>query len=232
MVQSSSRSTCPVRGRLARRLVWLAALVLVALCASAGPALAGQASSGELFFYPCTSCHPVQFIPGTEKPVGVLPNNFQGHGIVLVGHDKLGVGDAACLVCHDDPTRNPGMLKLADGSLVDIKGDVAGVCYRCHSAKYKEWKAGTHGKHKDKCTAAGCHDPHTPGFMFAGPQMPFIGTGFQFKVLSRREPFKALASPAPAPPVNTPLWFLALAVVGIVVVGGLGARLVLGRSKR
>jgi hypothetical protein len=124
------------------------------------------------------------------------------------------------------------MLKLADGSLVDIKGDVALVCYRCHSTKYKEWKAGTHGKHQAKCTAAGCHDPHTPGFIYAPPTMPFIGTGWQFKVLSQREPFRPLASPAPAPPVQLPAWFIGLAVVGTVAAGGLGGTLLLGRFKR
>jgi hypothetical protein len=128
--------------------------------------------------------------------------------------------------------RNPGMLKLADGSLVDIKGDVALVCYRCHSTKYKEWKAGTHGKHQAKCTAAGCHDPHTPGFIYASSLMPFIGTGFQFKVLSKREPFMPLASPALAPAVQIPWWFTGLAVLGLVAVGGLAGTLVVGRSKR
>ena len=150
----------------------------------------------------------------------------------MQGHDVLGRGDAACIVCHDDPTRNPGMLKTADGSLVDIKGDIALVCFRCHSTKYKEWKAGTHGKHKPSCTAAGCHDPHTPQFIYAGPQMPFVGTGFQFRVLSRREPFKPLASPAPAPPVTIPGWFVGLAALGVVVAGGLTGVLVVGRLKR
>jgi hypothetical protein len=199
---------------------------------TATPAFAGQASSGELFFYPCTACHPVRFVPGTQTPIGALPNGFKGHQIVLVGHDKLGVGRAACLACHDDPARNPGMLKVADGSLIDINGDVALVCYRCHSTKYKEFKAGTHGKHLGKCTAAGCHDPHTPGFIFAGSVMPFTGTGTQFKILSQRRPFMPLASPAPAPPVSIPWWYTALAVVGFVVVGGLGGKLALGRLKR
>ena len=116
-----------------------------------------------------------------------------------MSHDVLGKGDAACLVCHDDPAKNPGMLKLADGSLVDIKGDVAAVCFRCHSTKYKEWKAGTHGKHQGKCTAAGCHDPHSPGFMYAQPLRPFVGNGFQFQVLSERTAFTPLMAPAPPP---------------------------------
>lgn len=233
MDSHSSRAARSFRGLLSRRFL-SCAVVLAALLILAVPAvaLAGQASSGELFFYPCTSCHPIRFVPSTQKPIGPLPNNFQGHQIVLQGHDVLGVGNKACLVCHDDPTRNPGMLKLADGSLIDINGDTALVCYRCHSTKYKEWKAGTHGKHKDKCTAAGCHDPHTPQYIYAGPTMPFIGTGWQFQVLSKRVPFMALMSPAPSPPVTIPGWFVGLAVVGLVAAGGLGGTLLVGRFKR
>lgn len=232
MVGFSARSACPTRDRLNRRILSATVFLLVLVLLPAATALAGQASSGELFFYPCTSCHPVHLVPGTQKPIGALPNGFQGHQIVLQGHDKLGVGNGACLVCHDDPTRNPGMLKTADGSLVDIKGDVALVCYRCHSTKYKEWKAGTHGKHQAKCTAAGCHDPHTPQFIYAAPLLPFVGSGFQFRVLSQREPFSPLAPPAPAPPVQIPSWFLALGAVGLVVAGGLGGKLLVGRLKR
>jgi hypothetical protein len=201
-------------------------------------ALGAQASSGELLFYPCTNCHPVTMVPGptpgSEVPSRPLPNGFTGHGIVLQGHDKLGKGpDAACMTCHDDPARNPGMLKAADGSLIDIKtGDISLVCYRCHSSKYKEFKAGTHGKHKANCVAAGCHDPHTPQVIYAAPQMPFVGTGFQFTVLSQRVPFSPLAPPAPAPAVETPAWLSLVAVLGFLCVAGLAGTLIKGRSKR
>jgi len=235
MVALSARPARPhERHRITRRALGAAVVVLgiVILC-TAVPAFAGQASSGELLYYPCTSCHPVQMIPGTERPSKQLPNGFTGHKIVLEGHDTLGKGDAACLTCHDDPARDPGKLKLADGSLIDIKtGDIAKVCYRCHSAKYKEFIAGTHGKHKPSCLAAGCHDPHTPGFIYAEPLLPFLGSGFQFRVLSHREPFSPLAGPAPAAPVKTPLWFTLVAAVGVVVAGGLIGTLVTGRSKR
>ena len=209
----------------------LCAALLLALAAA--PAFAGQASSGELLFYPCTSCHPITFIPGTDKPANKLPNDFRGHQIVLQGHDVLGKGDAACIVCHDDPTRNPGMLKTADGSLIDIKtGDIALVCYRCHSTKYKEFKAGTHGKHKPSCVAAGCHDPHTPQFIYASPLTPFQGTGFQFQVLTQRVAFTPLAPPAPYPATVIPWWFSAVAALGFVVAGSLVGLLVSGRFKR
>jgi hypothetical protein len=212
-------------------LATVAAIAILACAAT--PAFAGQASSGQLFFYPCTSCHPLTTIPGTEKATKPLPNNFPGHGIVLEGHTAMGKGHAACPTCHDDQSRNPGMLKAADGTLIDIKsGDLSLVCYRCHSTKWKEFKAGTHGKHKASCVAEGCHDPHTPQFIFAAAQKPFVGTGWQFRILPVRAPFKALMGPAPDPATIVPGWYVALAVFGVCVVGGLIGVLVSGRFKR
>ena len=223
----------PARKLLARAVLsaTCAALAVLAMCAV--PAFAGQASTGELLFYPCTSCHPLHTIPGTERATKPLPNNFAGHQIVLEGHDVLGAGHAACPVCHDDQTRNPGMLKTVDGTLTDIKtGNIAAVCERCHEDKYRDWKAGTHGKHKPSCVAAGCHDPHTPQFIYAAPLTPFIGTGFQFQVLPQRVAFRPLAPPAPSPATIIPGWFTLMALLGFVVVAGLVGTLASGRFKR
>lgn len=219
----------------ARDATWLAiafALAVVWLAATAAvPAYAGQASSGELLFYPCDSCHPV-----TVSEDGVssrkLPNDFAGHRIVLEGHDALGKGDTACLACHDDPASDPGMLKLADGTLVEITGDIAKVCYRCHADKYEEWLTGAHGKRQPACTASGCHDPHTPGSIYAEPLLPFAGNGFQFTVLPERAAFRALAPPAPDPHVETPPWFAGIAGLGLVVAAGIAGSLVAGKVKR
>lgn len=234
MAGSMSRLLARFAGSIPARLraacVIAAAAVFITLPAS--PAIAGQASSGELLFYPCTSCHPVTMQPGTDRPTRKLPGDFPGHEIVLVGHDVLGTGDAACLACHDDPAKDPGKLKLADGSLIDITGDTAQVCYRCHSAKYNEWKAGTHGRHKPTCTAAGCHDPHTPRWIYAESLPPFVGSGFQFKVLSGREPFTAFAPPAPAPPTDIPQLFVIAVVLGVAAAAARVAGLVRGRSNR
>jgi hypothetical protein len=234
MAGSPSRSAArPGRDRLTRLWLSIAVLTIATLLGvPATPALAGQAASGELLFYPCTSCHPVTLIPGTRLSARTLPNGFKGHDVALEGHDRLGSGTAACQACHDGPGKDPAQLKTAGGGLVDIKGDVTQVCYRCHSAKYREWKAGAHGRGQPKCTSAGCHDPHTPGWIYAGPLLPFVGSGFKFKVLSERAAFSPLAPPAPAPPVQTPAWFAAAAVAGLLVAGGLAGRLLLERPKR
>jgi hypothetical protein len=201
------------------------------LAVSVPAAFAGHASTGEPLFYPCNSCHPVT-LGADGHPTRPLPNGFQGHQITLEVHDRLGPGKQACLVCHDDPSRDPGKLKLIDGSLIDITGDVSQVCYRCHEDKYKEWKAGTHGKRQPKCTSAGCHDPHSPSWIYAGPLLPFTGTGFQVRAVSERQPFRPLASaPLPAP-VETPSWLLLATALGAVVSAGLVGTLILGRPKR
>lgn len=219
----------PLRVRALSAIPLLGLAVVATLALTAIPALAGQASSGELLFYPCTSCHPVA---ANGQPTKALPNGFKGHGIVLVAHDKLGKGAKACLVCHDDPTRDPGKLKLVDGSLVDVTGDVSSVCYRCHADKYKQWKAGEHGKRQPKCTSAGCHDPHSPSYIYAGPLLPFVGTGFQTRAVSERTPFPALATPPVAPAVETPGWFRLGTSLGTLLAAGLIGSLVVGRPKR
>ncbi|MBE0417703.1 MAG: hypothetical protein IBX63_08050 [Coriobacteriia bacterium] len=205
--------------------VLVAALGL--LIAMASPAFGiGQAASGELLFYPCTICHPV------GEGAGALPNDFEGHQIELVGHDVLGEGVQACIVCHDDPARDPGKLKLVDGSFADVGGDVSGVCFTCHSSKYREWEAGVHGRNQPTCTSSGCHDPHSPAWIYGDPLLPFTGTGFQTRVVSDRQPFTPLAGPPVAPPVYTPFWLAVATALGAVVSAGLISFMVRGRSAR
>jgi len=183
-----------------------------------------------LFFYPCTSCHPIA--PGSIAAGRKLPNDFKSHEIVLQGHDSLGEGRTACLACHEDSAKNPGMLKTLDGSLVEITGDVSRVCARCHSGKYAEWQEGIHGRNMPKCTASGCHDPHTPQYIYAGPLLPFVGSGFQFQVLPHFAEFMPLPSAPRTPKAYTPAWFAVVVVLGVIAAGGIGVKLTLGRSKR
>ncbi|MRR11451.1 hypothetical protein EG835_02995, partial [bacterium] len=144
-----------------RTAALLSFVIFALMLLVAPPATAGQSATGELAFHPCTRCHPVT-LGADGKPTSPLPIGLTQHQVELEVHDILGDGDAACLACHDDPTRNPGMLRLADGSLVDVTGDVSQVCLRCHFEKYREWEVGIHGKDAPKCSAAGCHDPHSP----------------------------------------------------------------------
>jgi len=229
----------PMRGGLARNLVALSILVLAAVLFSPPtPALAGQASSGTLLFYPCTKCHPVTIDEVTGKPSHAIPIDFKGHKIVLESHDVLGKGAEACVVCHDDAEHNPGLLHAVDGTLIDVKtGDIARLCQKCHFEKYDEFKAGIHGKHYASCVVAGCHDPHTPRYIYVSPLKPFLGVGFQIKpVGADRVPFKPLMSPPLPPPTTNPTWFLIVVGVGLflvlAIVIGLVGPVVRGRLKR
>jgi hypothetical protein len=203
-------------------------IAYLALCAQA---FAGQSSTGKQAFVPCTRCHPV-FLGADDQPTKPLPNGFKKHEITLEVHDILGKDGAACLACHESPTADPGKLKTPDGSLVDVTGDVSRVCQKCHFEKYRDWQAGIHGKREPKCTSAGCHDPHTPSWIYVAALPPFQGTGMEVRAVSRREPFKPLASPPLAPPVETPAWLMIVASFGAIVSAGTLAYLVLGRPTR
>jgi len=214
-------------GTAALLIVGTAVLVLLALGVTSALAV-GQASSGELLFYPCTSCHPVT--DGVAS--GALPNDFAGHQIELVGHDVLGEGSEACVVCHDDPSRDPGKLRVLGGGFVDAGGDVSRVCYTCHAGMYEEWAAGIHGRSQPTCTSAGCHDPHSPSWIYGDPLLPFVATGFQVRAVSDRELFTPLAAYPVSAPVYTPpwLWFATAAAAAIAI--GLVIYMLRGRPAR
>jgi hypothetical protein len=201
---------------------------ILVILMSSNVAQASQASSGELIWYPCTGCHPVGGVR-QGVPLGK-------HTIQLEGHDKLGGSQNPCLVCHDSPTRNPGFLKLADGSLISINEDVSQTCYQCHSAKYKEWKEGAHGEapleiggEPPKCTTSGCHDPHTPGWIAIKPLPPFLNKAIQVKI----NPYKTitpLPPPAPNPPSpSLPQLGIAATLAFLVIAVAMGIPIVLKR---
>jgi hypothetical protein len=207
-------------------LAFLAASLIFAV-----PAFAGHSSTGKAAFVPCTRCHPVT-VDDDGRPTKVLPNGFKKHEITLEVHDVLGKDEAACLACHDSPQRDPGKLLTPDGTLVDVTGDVSRVCQKCHFEKYREWKAGIHGKRAPKCTSGGCHDPHTPSWIYVPALPPFLGTGIEVRAVSDRQPFKPLASPPIEAPVTTPLWLVIVTSIGAAVSAATVAFLVTGRSKR
>ncbi|MDZ4179051.1 MAG: hypothetical protein U1E29_07445 [Coriobacteriia bacterium] len=97
------------------------------------------------------------------------------------------------------------------------------MCYRCHSTKYAEWQAGVHGRSQPKCTSAGCHDPHTPSYIYVDPLLPFVGTGTQVRAVSDRQPFTPMAAPPVPAPVETPAWLsLAALIVALFAIGIVG----------
>lgn len=231
----SARSDGPQIARRLRRIVAPLAIALFLVIAPA-TALAGTASAGKLLFYPCTRCHPVT-VDAAGNPSHALPVDFKGHGIKLESHDVLGAGDKACLVCHEPADKNPGMLRAVDGTLIDVKtGDISRLCQKCHFEKYNEFKAGIHGKRQTSCVAAGCHDPHSPGYFNVPALAPFLGTGTQVRIFPSRLAFKPLPGPPLPPAVTTPDFFVWLAValyaLAAVIAGGLIVTTIRGRSHR
>lgn len=223
---TSGSLTLSRRARLVAALLFASAALLW-LAVGAPVALAGQASSGELVFYPCATCHPV--INGV--PTGKPPNDFEGHQIVLESHDVLGEGNAACVVCHEDPARDPGELRALGGGFVEVGGDVSLHCATCHSGMYHEWLDGIHGRTQPTCTSAGCHNPHTPSWIYGEPLPPFMNTGFEVRAVSNRIPFTPLAAYPAKPPVYTPMWLWLVAAAGAVVVAGLVVFTIRGRLR-
>jgi len=210
----------------------LIALTLACFFSIAGSAYASRAATGELAFYPCTGCHPVT-LGSDGQPTKPLPNGMEKHEIELEAHDILGEGDKACLACHDEPSKNPGKLILPDGSLVDITGDVSRVCQRCHFEKYREFTAGIHGKDAEKCTSSGCHNPHTPSWIYVEALPPFQGTGVEVNAVGPdREAFTPFAGPPVQPPVETPTWLWIVTALGAVWSLAVVGYLTVGRPKR
>lgn len=211
-------------------VVLAATAVLFALVALAVPAQAfsGRAASGELLFYPCSNCHALP----PDAADRSLPGDFEGHQVELIGHDALGEGTQACFVCHDGPGRDPSVLNVLGGQTVRVGADTSRVCWGCHANVYEEWTVGIHGRGQPSCSAAGCHDPHSPAWIYAAPLPPFTGTGFETRVVSERTTFTPLAGYPVKAPVETPAWLIAAAALGLAASGACIAFMLSGRSAR
>ena len=206
-------------------------MAVTLLAVFAAPALAGQASSGQLFFYPCTSCHPIA--PGSIAAGRQLPNGFKSHQIVLEGHDSLGQGKAACLACHEDAAKNPGMLKTLDGSLVEITGDVSLVCARCHSGKYAEWQEGhPRSQHAQVHRVRLPRPPHARSSSTPVRCSRLWGAASSSRCCPRRRRSCRCRSAPRTPKPYTPAWFAVAVMLGVVAAGGIVVKLTQGRSKR
>jgi hypothetical protein len=73
-----------------------------------------------------------------------------------------------CLDCHDYENRD--VLRLASGATVPFTESYR-LCGQCHGDKYRDWRAGIHGKRvgrwdgeKTYLLCVNCHNPHSPGF--------------------------------------------------------------------
>ncbi len=119
--------------------------------------------AGFLWLLPTVA---VKAAPSTEPPLNCL----SCHSTTLKTHDKLGTGNQACFVCHDQSDMK--LLRLANETRLP-RADSAQLCGQCHQQRYEAWKAGTHGIPEWKegvpgfpgatrATCTTCHNQHQP----------------------------------------------------------------------
>jgi hypothetical protein len=109
--------------------------------------------------FPCMECHKDQK-DRTRRELG-----FHDEQQSVFDHDSE---NRWCLDCHDLEDRDK--LRLASGALVPFTESYR-LCGQCHGDKYRDWRAGVHGKRigmwdgaKTYLLCVSCHNPHSPGF--------------------------------------------------------------------
>ena len=116
--------------------------------------------------FPCSDCHE----KGAE---------FDRTRRELSQHDFTFEHDAEhrwCLDCHDAEDRD--RLRLASGDKIEF-GESYKLCGQCHGDKYRDWRAGVHGRRtgmwngkKTYLLCVHCHSPHSPHFKPLKPSPP------------------------------------------------------------
>lgn len=114
--------------------------------------------------FPCSSCHTE---PGdrTRRELGF-------HEDIVLDHGPP--ENRWCLDCHDH--RNRDVLHLTNGDPVPFTESYR-LCGQCHGDKYRDWRAGVHGKRvghwdgdKTYYLCVNCHNPHKPAFQPLKPE--------------------------------------------------------------
>ncbi len=118
-------------------------------------------------YFPCSQCHADMEVNRTRRVL------TEEHEDIVLHHDEE---NRWCLDCHDAGNRD--MLRMASGALVDFTESYR-LCGQCHGPKYRDWKAGVHGKRtghwrgdKQYLLCVHCHDPHAPRFKPLKPLPP------------------------------------------------------------
>jgi hypothetical protein len=110
--------------------------------------------------FPCSGCHNKDMPPNrTRRQLSAM------HDDIVLKHDEE---HRWCLDCHDAENRD--QLHLASGEPVPF-GESYRLCGQCHGEKYRDWRAGVHGRrvgewngHRRYLLCAHCHNPHQPRF--------------------------------------------------------------------
>jgi hypothetical protein len=117
--------------------------------------------------FPCTDCHNEKDLP-TNRQRRPLTD---AHDDIVLKHDEE---HRWCLDCHDADNRD--RLHLAGGQQVPFDESYQ-VCGQCHGEKYRDWRAGVHGRRvgqwngeKQYLLCVHCHSPHQPRFKALAPK--------------------------------------------------------------
>jgi hypothetical protein len=116
--------------------------------------------------YPCSDCH-------ANLDPDPTPRALEDHDAIRLDH---GPRDRWCFDCHESGDRD--VLHLAGGKTIPFSESYR-LCGQCHGDKYRDWRAGVHGKRtgswngkKQYLLCAHCHDPHRPAFAPLAPLPP------------------------------------------------------------
>lgn len=117
--------------------------------------------------FPCSECHNATDLP----PNRTRRQLIDAHDDIVLKHDEE---QRWCLDCHD--TDNRDRLHLASGEPVPFEESYR-LCGQCHGEKYRDWRAGVHGRRigqwngaKQYLLCVHCHSPHQPKFKPLAPQ--------------------------------------------------------------
>ena len=122
--------------------------------------------------FPCSDCHK------EIRPNPTRRTLTDEHTNIVLNHAQ---GQRWCLDCHD--TANRDKLRLASGERIPHEESYR-LCGQCHGDKYRDWKAGVHGKRtgmwngeKQYLLCVHCHNPHDPAFKPLQPMAPPVRPG-------------------------------------------------------
>lgn len=119
--------------------------------------------------FPCMACH-ADLTADPER------RELAFHDEIILRHDEE---HRWCLDCHDADNRD--FLRLASGAHVPFSESYR-LCGQCHGEKYRDWRAGVHGKRMGSWSGqklyllcVHCHNPHHPRYEPMAPMPPPVG---------------------------------------------------------
>jgi hypothetical protein len=156
----------------------------------------------ELPLYPCSMCHNLQKLNTSVRQFKVAP---PPDGAPHAGVLRHGQGQMWCLDCHLPQDRE--FLRTLTGEKLDFD-ESPRLCGQCHSARFRDWAFGAHGKRaaswkgeRQLYACTHCHNPHAPQIpLRAASKPPPLRAGLQPMESTRHTAMKPWQRNAGGPP--------------------------------